>query len=449
MKTHVLFASAVLFAAAGVPAAVVPASAQTLEECLALAREHAPRLRVADAGVSRAEQAIREARAALSPTLRLGAGFTQFSEAQRVAFPIPGVGGTQAIKTGSASALDVRTELAFPLTSGGRDRALVRAAEAARAGQLRGRDQAESDLVLRVSQAFYRVLAARRLHAAAEEALASARVHRSTSAARVRAGAAPRLDSLQAQVDLARRASALVRAREAVRLARIELESEVGTTLDSTRTPVEPGPPTAELPSPETAMVQALSARPELASLEEALRENEARSRAARAALKPQLNLTATAQYTGPNRDEEYWNFEDQGLKTYRLFGGVGLSMPLYDGGATRARVGELAADRSALGARRDEARLAIRREVEQALTNARVALTLWESDSSRVSAAHEALRLAEAGYKGGTVTATEVRDAESALADARAEEAQSLMDYWSAHAALDHAVAATARKER
>ena len=93
MKTHVLFASALLIAAAGPAALGAPAAAQTLEECLALARDHAPRLRVADAGVSRAEQAIREARAALSPTLRLGAGFTQFSEAQRVAFPIPGAGG--------------------------------------------------------------------------------------------------------------------------------------------------------------------------------------------------------------------------------------------------------------------------------------------------------------------------------------------------------------------
>ena len=82
-------------------------------------------------------------------------------------------------------------------------------------------------------------------------------------------------------------------------------------------------------------------------------------------------------------------------------------------------------------------------------MSDARVALTLWQSDSSRVAAAREALRLAEAGYKGGTVPATEVRDAESAVADARAEEAQSLMDYWSARAALDHAVGAAIRKER
>jgi len=442
MKTHVPIALAILLGCAPT------AAAQTLDECLALARAHAPLLKVADAGVSRAEQSIRAARAALSPTLRLGAGFTQLSEEQRVVFPVPGTGTTQTLKTGSASALDVRTDLQIPLTTSGRDAALVRAAEAARAGQVHGREQAQADLVLRVSQAFYRVLAARRLEAAAAEAMASARAHRATSVARVRAGAAPRLDSLQAQVDLAQRANALLRAREAVRLTRVELETEIGATLDTARTLVEPGP-AVDVPSSADAMERALRGRPEIAGLDEALSENRWRLAAARAGLRPQVNLTATAQYTAPNRDEEYWNTADPGLKTYRLSGGMGLSMPLFDGGLARSRVGELTSDRAALGARRDDVQLAIRREVEQSVSDARVALTLWQSDSSRVAAAHEALRLAEAGYKGGTVPATEVRDAESAVADARAEEAQSLMDYWSARAALDHAVGAAIRKER
>ena len=102
MKTYALLALAILLAGASA------ASAQTLDECLALAHTHAPRLKLAEAGVSRAEQAIREARAALSPTLRLGGGFTQFTEPPRVVFPIPGTGATQTIKTGSASTLSTR-----------------------------------------------------------------------------------------------------------------------------------------------------------------------------------------------------------------------------------------------------------------------------------------------------------------------------------------------------
>ena len=421
------------------------ASGQTLTECLALARAHAPKIRVAEASVSRAEQAVQEARAALSPTLRLGASFVQSSEAQRTVFSLPGAPGPQAIKIGSATVLDVRTDAQVPLYTGGRERALVRAAESARAGQARGREQAEADLTLRVSRAFYRALAARRLESATTEALQSARVHQSTSAARVRAGVVPRLDSLQARVDLALRSSGMVRTQEAVRMSRIELESEIGATLDTSRALVEPGAPTA-LPEAASAIAQAMRSRPELAAADEALRENAWRLEAARDARKPQVNLSGTAQYLGPNRDEDYWNTREPGLKTYRLFAGVGLTMPLYDGGLVRARVGEVAADRSALTARRDDVALGVRREVEQALSDARVAFTVWQSDSSRVSAAREALRTAAAGYKGGTSTGTDVRDAEAALADARAEEAQSLMDYWIARASLDRAIGAPTR---
>lgn len=416
-----------------------PASGQTLAECLATARAHAPKIRVAEASVTRAEQAVQEARAALSLTLRFGASFVQNSEAPRTVFTIPGAPGPTAIKIGSASVLDLRTEAQIPLYTGGRDRALVRAAESARAGQSLGREQAQADLTLRVSRAFYRALAARRLEAASTEALESARGHRATSAARVRAGVVPRLDSLQAQVDMASRSSALVRAQEAVRMSRVVLESEIGAPLDTSRTLEEPGSPTP-LPDASGAIARALRVRPELAAADEALRENGWRLEAARDARKPQLNLSGTAQYLGPNRDEDYWNLDDPGLKTYRLFAGLGLTMPLYDGGLVRARVGEVAADRSALTARREDLALDIRREVEQAISDARVAFTVWQSDSSRVAAAREALRTAAAGYKGGTSTGTDVRDAESALADARAEEAQSLMDYWIARAALDRA---------
>ncbi len=442
MKTRVL--SLVVTLALSSPAV---SSAQTLDECLALARAHAPKLEAADAAVARAEFAIHEARAALSPTLRLAAGFTQYSEAQRLVFQLPGA-PPASFKLGSASALDVRTEFQYPLTTGGRDPALVRAAEAARAAQSHGREQARADLTLRVSQAFYRALAAQRLQAAATEAIASARAHRATSAARVRAGVVPRLDSLQAQVDVATRGAAMVRAIEAVRLARVALETEIGAALDTSRALVEPGSPSDPFPDPAASIERAMRARPELAAADEGLRENEARLEAARAGHRPQVNLSATAQYLGPNRDEEYWNTDEPGLKTYRLFAAVGLTMPLFDGGLVRAREGEVASDRIALSARREDTRLTIRREVEQALSDARVAVNVWQSDSSRVAAAREAVRIAEAGYKGGTVNGTDVRDAEAALADARAEEAQSLMDYWTARAAIDHATGATTKKE-
>ena len=444
----VLVAPVVLVVLVGViGVAAPPSAAQTLEECIALARQHAPVMKAMDAGVSRADQAIREARAALSPTMTLRASYTQNSEAQRFIVPFAGSGTPTAIKTGSATAVEVATDARYTLYSGGRDGALVEANRAAREKQVRSREQTDADLVLRVSRAYYRALAAGRLEAAARDVVTSAEAHRRTSAARVRAGAAPRLDSLQAHVDLAQRTTALFRSSEAVRLARVELESAIGVSLDPSQPLVEPGLPALDTPNDTTLTQDALRARPNLAALDLAVRETEQRVRAARAARSPFVTLNATAAYLGPNRYEDYWESDLDGVKTYKLFAGVGVTLPILDGGLTGARVGQLEADRATLAAQREDAQLAVRSEVANALSELRVALAVWQSDAGRVDAAREALRVAESGYKGGSATAPDVRDAEASLADARAEEAQSLMDYWTARASLDHATGAAAGK--
>jgi len=428
--------------------APMPSAAQTLEQCLAQARAHAPSLKVADAAVVRADQAVREARAALSPTLRLSANAVENSEPQRAVFPIPGAPGPQVIKLGSATAIDARLTADYTLYSGGRTGALVEAARAAGAGRVQDRLQADADLVLRVSTSFYRVIAAQRLEAAADEALASARTLRTTSAARVRAGVAPRLDSLRADVDLLGRTTAQLRAHEAVHLARVALETAIGAPLDTSQALVVPSGPQATLPGAAESVERAVRQRPEIASLDAALRENQLRYDAARAAHRPTVSLSATAQYLGPNRDEDYWNPNDAGLRTHKFFAGVGVSMPIFDAGLIDARAKQIAADRIAIEARRKEAELAIRSDVEQALSDVRVTLAEWQVDSSRTVIAREALRTAEAGYKGGTTTGTEVRDAEGVLADARADEAQALMNYWTARTRYDYATGALARKE-
>lgn len=445
MRRHFeLIAVAGAFLASAASLLAPAARALTLEECLALARRNAPALQISEAGVSRAEASIRAARAALSPTLRLAGSAIQRSESPKFIIPVPGSPSPAVVKTGSATNIDLRAEARLPIDASGQNRALVRAAEAARRGQERSREEADADLVLRVAQAYYRAIAAGRLEAAATEAVQAAGSRRRLAASQVRAGVAQRLDSLQARVDLFQRESALIRAHEAVRTTRVDLETVIGTPIDSTETLQPPGSPEPAIPDPAGAEAAALRDRAELAAFDEQLRENEQRIRAARAGRGPQMGLTGTAQYVGPNRQEELFNVQDPGLKTYNVWAGVDVSFALFDGGLSAARAGELRADRAAIEARRRQAELSVRRDVDRALSDLRVSLAIWQSDSSRVTAAREALRLAEAGYRGGTSTASQVRDAESALADARAQEAQSLLDTWSARAALERAVGPT-----
>lgn len=431
----------ILFAALAVLAVVppTPAHALSLEQAIGLARGNAPSLQAADASVSRAEHAIGQARAALSPRVSVAGSYVQNSEAPKAVFSIPG-GGTQVVKMGSSNIVTARGEAQYTLSSGGRDAAQVEAAEAGRDGQLHARTRAEADLVLRVSEAYYRELAAVRLVGATQEALNAARSHFSLAAARVRAGVAPRLDQLRAQVDVSEREIAVARATEARRMARVELETAVGTQLAATESLDALREPGGVEPDSAEAWKSASETRPELGQLDEAIREAGRRAEAARAGLRPQVGVNAVAEYRGPNLDGNYLNLADPGLKTYNLSAGLSVSLPLLDGGLARERVGEAEAMRAQQEALRRETTLAIRRELARAFSSLRVARAVWQADSVRLDAAREGLRLSSEAYKGGSGTATDVRDAETSMANSAAEEAQSLADYWTARAQVEHA---------
>ena len=78
----------ILFAALAVLALVPPTAAHalSLEQAIGLARGNSPSLQAADASVSRAEHAIGQARAALSPRVSMGGSYVQNSEAPKTVF---------------------------------------------------------------------------------------------------------------------------------------------------------------------------------------------------------------------------------------------------------------------------------------------------------------------------------------------------------------------------
>lgn len=429
------------FARPAALALAIPASAQALSlgQALQMARGSAPSMQVADAALARGEHAVGIARAALVPRLSMGASYIQNSEGPKAVFSIPGV-GSQVVKLGSSNSLTARAEAQYTVSSGGRDRAQVEAAEAGRDGQVHARTRAEADLVLHVSESYYREIASVRLVGATEEALTAARSHFSLASARVRAGVAPRLEQLRAQVGVSEREIALARANEGRRMARVDLETAIGAPLAPMES-LDPLPARwgAE-PDSAGAWKAALESRPELRQLDEAIREAERRAEAARAGLRPQVGVNAVAEYRGPNQDGNYMNLSDPGLKTYNLSAGLSVSLPLLDGGLTRERVAEAEAATAQQEALRRQAALSIRRELEGAFSLLRVASAVWLADSVRLGAAREGLRLASEAYKGGSGTATDLRDAETSMADAAAEEAQALADYWIARAQVEHA---------
>ena len=416
------------------------AGAITLARCLELARTNAPALAQAEADVARAHGAIDEAGAARKPTMRFDASYVQNTQPQEQEFSLPGL-PPETIKIGAANILDLKTEARYTLYSSGLNPARVRAAEAGERAEQSARDQADADLTLRVSQAFYRVLGAQRLIFAADEALTSASSHLRVAKARVQAGVSPKLDALRADVDASARQVDLARAQEARAVAVTELETAIGVPLDPADTLESPPLPESAFPDSAAALQQALRVRPEIISLDHQIAQAREQAQAAHAEHLPQVSLSGTAEYRAPNKNDAFFNFNDPGLKTYNLFAGVELTLPIFDGGVSGARRAQYQAQGEALTARRRNQVLTVQQDVAQALSDLRIATVQWQTVESRLASATEAVRLSEETYKGGAGQATDVIDAVSDLASARVAEAQALLGYWSARAELDHAM--------
>src|SRR5206468_3370 len=115
----------------------------------------------------------------------------------------------------------------------------------------------------------------------------------------------------RAEVDASEREIALVRAQEAQRMARADLESAVGEPLTVSDTLEVPLPPGDVLPDSARVVAEALAARPEIASLDRQIEQARQQVAAARAGHRPQLALAGTAEYRAPNKNKEYANFSD------------------------------------------------------------------------------------------------------------------------------------------
>jgi outer membrane protein len=119
------------------------------------------------------------------------------------------------------------------------------------------------------------------------------------------------------------------------------------------------------------------------------------------------------------------------------------VTIPLYDGGATRDRVQEagLAMDtaRDLLNQRRRDAALAVRQAYQD------VQSTAAEIDSANTAYREsvEARKLAQLRYEAQVGTSLEVTDAQSALVAAETSQVNAVYDYLLAKAALENAIGA------
>lgn len=400
----------VLTAAAGQDA-VRPGETLSLDRCVALALEHLPALQAARATAVTDRNIVREAEAAYYPQITWNSSLGRSLVGPRSSLGIQ----TPAVTFNSYS---TGVNLVQNIFDFGRTPAQVRIQKMTYRASESDVETAAQTAVFNVKQTYYGVLQAQRNQGVAEEAVKQFQAHLDQAQGRYDVGLAPKYDVTKASVDLGNARVGLIKARNAVQVAKAALNNAMGVTgtldygIDDTLT-FEPAAITLD-----EALGRAYESRPDLVAVVARRKAAEASVSLARAGFFPSLGGTAAYDYSG-NRFPlaRGWSL------------GLSLSVPLFNGFLTPVQVAAARSNLNVLRADEEGQRQAIRLAVEQAYLNLKQAEEVVPVAELNVTAAQENLDIAAGSYKEGVGDPIQVADAEVALISAKLAYIQALVD--------------------
>jgi len=440
-----------------------------LGQSVELALQHNHEVRTSEEEVAASEARIREARAAAFPDLDVSAAYNHTWIQSEAIITVSGedadgnpVEQTQRVTFGQPNYLSTGISLQQTLYAGGKVRHGLRAAEVY-ADQSRARTRATRHAITyQVQRAFLAAAMARQGIGVTELALEQARRHRDQVAQRLAGGSASEFDLLRADVEVANREPPLIAARNGYARATERLKAAIGldmaqpVEIDADLESVVASLRSATVPLLSSARSgaadsldydvdaltrRAIQSRPEVRALDlqdGLLREQLAIERGDR---RPTLALVSQYlwEWQLPNqlraRDEDVTDSWTTGLA---------LSLPLYDGGRTRARVAQTRVARRQVEIARSRLEDRIGLEVRSALLDLQEAVQKIRARDRTVAQAERGLAIAEVRFAGGMATQVEVLDAQLALTASRTHKVQATHDYAVALATIAYATGPT-----
>jgi outer membrane protein len=410
----------------------------TLADALDRGQRESLRIVEQQARVDVAAAAEAGQRAADRPIIAALAGYTRTNHVQEFQILTPTVPARSTLYPDVPDNYRTRFDFQWPIYSGGRDDALVRAARAER--EAAGADllAVRADLRLEITRAFWALVTAREAEQVLARSVESLDAHVRDVKARLDQGLVPPNEVLSAE---AQRASERVLAIEA-RNTRETAEADLGRLIgEPGGTPIVPQvqPDDASLKVEDlTALLeQARKTRPERQAFEERAAASRARASAASAAVRPQVGLNGGYDYARPNPRifprvddwEDSWDVS------------INISWSLWDGGRHDAERAQAEASTRAVQARAGEFDRQMAFEVRQRWLETDSSRAAIEAAADGLRAAVEARRVLRERFAVGVATSTEVLDAETDVLQAELQHTRAVSNARLAHARLDRAV--------
>lgn len=393
----------------------------SLSACIETALERNPTLSAAGEETAVQAEEVAVARAAFLPRVDALTAYTRFSEPMRIIQAHennePGVFDRDLLEAGLV--------LRLPLYQGGRR---VAELSIARTGHLRSLEAlrgTRQDLILNLHAVFYKILQLDETVKSARASLTALEAQKQTTRLQLDVGRVAPVDLMKIDVRLAeieQRLSTLLADRRVLlaglsQLMGLDPPRTEGLEIQG-RLEADPAPP----PDPAEARKAAFDLRPELLAARLDLDRAGEAVAAARADLLPRVDGFGTyGLRSAVPYDDEHEAVWAAGLEA---------TLPLFHGGAIRARVRQAETRRRQAEERLRAVRLRIATELEEALARIIDSRKRMEVNRKNVALSGETFRIEQAKNEDGKSSINDLLDAQAAMLLAEVAHSQSVMDY-------------------
>ncbi|MBI4620815.1 MAG: TolC family protein [Desulfobacterales bacterium] len=291
-------------------------------------------------------------------------------------------------------------------------------------------ENVSDQVVFNVKQGYYRLLQSKRNRDVAEEAVRQFKKHLEQAKGFYEVGTKPKFDVTKAEVDLSNAKLNLIKAENAIRVARVILSNAMGVTDAPEYSLVDNLTFVRYDITFEDMLKRAYRQRADLTSILIKKKAAEASIEMSKKDYYPTLSGNAAYGRVGERFPlEDIWNV------------GMTVTFPLFSGFSTGYQVEEAIANLNLLKANEEALRQGILLEVQQAYLNLQEASERIFTAEMTVRQAEENLELANGRYAAGVGNPIEVTDAEVSLINSKTTYIQALYDYRIAQASIEKAV--------
>ncbi|MFO7914543.1 MAG: TolC family protein [Candidatus Krumholzibacteriales bacterium] len=400
-----------------------------LNHCIEIALKNNPQILASGLTVEESRARIGEVKAGYYPTLSLSASGSQSTWEN-------GTGGTGKTSMDNWSGgLSAR----YPIFQGFKTVARENAAKANFQANGAWHKTNQQDLVVRVTEAYYRLLQLERLVQVAEQSVQRAQKHLDFSNALFNTGLASRSDILKAKVAQSDAQLAMIRTRNAHLAARGQLNLQMGRAVqlplkivDDLETAASPADSSFGFNENrfEKYLQRAFKNRSELERINQQIRAQQANIRFARGDYFPTFSVEGSYSYAGETTS-------DLNASSYI---GLSLSVPLFSGFSRPARVKQENLALRNLEQQQESLCHEIGAEVWNAYLQVKEAAERVSNSRIFYENALESRNIAEGEYREGVGSMLDVIDAQTAFVTAEQTLIEALADYKIALAVLDRA---------